>query len=79
MAYEVTTPPDDYQASWWRQELDRIKQAMDLQDLAMLARLHAEPVRPRSGMVVFADGTDWNPGTGEGIYAYYNGTWNKLG
>ena len=31
------------------------------------------------GMVVLADGTSWNPGAGQGVYAYYNSTWNKLG
>lgn len=31
------------------------------------------------GVIAYADGTSWNPGgTGEGIYAYYNSTWNKL-
>jgi len=30
------------------------------------------------GMVVLADGTTWNPGAGQGVYAYYNSQWNKL-
>jgi len=44
-----------------------------------LKELHAEPAKRFSGLIAFADGTDWNPGSGQGIYAYYNGTWNKLG
>lgn len=30
------------------------------------------------GVMVYADGTSWNPGSGEGLYAYYNAAWNKL-
>ena len=35
--------------------------------------------KPRNGDIRYADGTNWNPGgTGEGIYAYTNGSWAKL-
>jgi hypothetical protein len=40
--------------------------------------IHTEPDKPRDGMLVYADGTDWNPGAGEGIYGYVNGAWSKL-
>lgn len=43
-----------------------------------LTVLHAEPERPRDGDVVYADGTDWNPGAGEGFYGRQNGAWVKL-
>ena len=37
------------------------------------------PTKPRDGDIRYADGTNWNPGSGgEGIYAYFAGTWNKL-
>ena len=40
---------------------------------------HAETTRPRQGDVRYADGSDWNPGSGEGIYLYdSNGAWVKL-
>lgn len=41
--------------------------------------LHAAPERVEEGMVHGADGTNWNPGAGQGVYVYYNSTWNKLG
>lgn len=44
-----------------------------------LREVHKEPIRPREGMVVSADGTDWDPGEGKGTYAYINGAWNFLG
>lgn len=43
-----------------------------------LTQLNAAIAKPEDGMLVYADGTNWNPGSGEGIYAYYNSTWNKL-
>ena len=42
--------------------------------------LYAAPARPLAGMVVYADGTTWNPGSGEGIYRYdLGGAWVKVG
>lgn len=41
--------------------------------------LHVAPAKPREGMVRGADGTDWNPGAGKGVYVYYSSAWNKLG
>lgn len=43
-----------------------------------LAVLGAEPSKPTNGMLVYADGTSWNPGSGAGVYAYESGAWVKL-
>ena len=40
--------------------------------------LHAAPLRPRVGDVVYADGSDWDPGSGEGLYVYTSGGWVAL-
>jgi hypothetical protein len=48
-------------------------------DQLNLKVLHAEPDKPREGDLVRADGTDWNPGSGEGVYEYTSGgAWSKL-
>lgn len=47
--------------------------------ILQLAKSNVAPAKPREGMVVLADGTDWNPGGGQGVYCFYNSTWNKLG
>jgi hypothetical protein len=39
-----------------------------------LAVLNAEPDKPQVGQIVFADGTNWNPGSGRGLY-YYDSSW----
>ncbi len=44
-----------------------------------LVEINAEPARLYTGLTVLADGSDWDPGSGQGVYTYYNGTWNKLG
>lgn len=36
------------------------------------------PTRPREGMIVFADGTSWDPGNGAGSYEYIGGVWRPL-
>jgi len=41
---------------------------------------YSEPAKPRAGQIRLADGTVWNPGSGEGFYGYtIGGTWTKLG
>jgi hypothetical protein len=38
------------------------------------------PDKPRAGMLVYADGTTWNPGSGEGFYRYsLAGSWVFIG
>lgn len=43
-----------------------------------LEELNAAPDRPSNGDIAYADGTNWNPGSGEGFYGYENGSWTKL-
>lgn len=60
-------------------EMTRIWAALSQLAAGHLPKTHVVPDRPRDGDIRYADGTDWNPGTGEGAYFYYNSTWNKLG
>ena len=47
-----------------------------------LEQMASEPSSPEVGDIAYADGTNWNPGSGVGIYAYYNtgggAAWQKL-
>lgn len=86
----MTTPytpgqvPDDQKqlVFYLRNEFDAIKRALDaaLPDIDFVLRT-AEPTRIRPRMVVYADGTLWNPGHGEGIYRRNsaNSAWVFLG
>lgn len=62
-----------------QRELRRVSNSFEGTLSSELNELHVEPTKRRTGMIVLADGTDWNPGAGQGVYAYYNGAWNKLG
>jgi hypothetical protein len=54
--------------------------ASSLNDLLQLRVSFVAPPKPRQGMVVFADGTHWNPGLGEGVYVFKSDlTWHLLG
>ncbi len=61
------------------QQLREVSSGLDLIDNLTLVELHAEPTKPRTGMVVLADGTDWNPGSGAGFYGYRGAAWVLLG
>lgn len=80
MAYNAGDPPLEYDPNWLREELQAIALSQ-VNDRAFLTltELHVAPDRPREGMIVLADGSDWDPGSGAGFYGYYGGSWAKLG
>lgn len=57
-------------------ELRRI--ANILNRVAVLDQSNIEPPDKQNGMIAYADGTNWNPGSGAGIYFYNGTTWTKL-
>jgi len=64
--------------NWADQEFNAIEKAQYEQTVVDLRQVSREPVRPREGMIIVADGTNWNPGSGEGPYIYQNGVWRLL-
>lgn len=68
-------------ARWAEDEFRAIARHFSETTTLELRPLHAAPAKPRTGMMVYADGTDWNPGgTGEGVYRYTAAaTWVKVG
>jgi hypothetical protein len=61
-------------------ELKRLGDVLFNQATFRLERTHEAPTRPRGGDVRYADGSNWNPGSGEGIYFFKESTsaWVKL-
>ena len=59
--------------------LRRIAHITQEYNFLYLPPVHVEPDRLKEGLIVHADGTDWDPGSGQGLYMYYNSSWNKLG
>ena len=64
-----------------RPELERVRQFTENPSFAVLYldTLNAAPAVLVDGMVVKADGVNWNPGAGAGVYCYYGAAWNRLG
>lgn len=60
------------------EELRSIERELSETVAVDLRPIYAAPTRPRNGMVVYADGTHWNPGAGEGLYAREASAWVKL-
>ena len=62
-----------------RQELQAIQFAMSAIADGQLDVTTVAPTKPRDGMLRRADGTNWNPGSGAGVYCYYGAAWHFLG
>jgi hypothetical protein len=67
-------------ASSLRAELGRLAlEFSQPSDYMALNTLYAAPGRIFDGMIVKADGTTWNPGSGAGVYAYVASAWVAQG
>jgi len=65
--------------AYLQEELLRISAALVLvEEGRFLPVLALEPKKPREGMLAVADGTNWNPGSGKGLYEYKSAAWVKL-
>jgi hypothetical protein len=60
-------------------EINNIAKAFMMTMLNPLTELHVAPTKLFTGLTVLADGTDWDPGAGQGVYTYYAAAWHKLG
>ena len=83
--YIATVPPetlvlDDKTRElvrWVKDELDRVSLAISSLE-HQYPELNAEPERYSIGYVAYADGTNWNPGSGEGLYVYKSTGWTLM-
>lgn len=60
-------------------ELNRVSSVVNLIGAGFVEFLNAEPTKLYEGLVRGADGSDWDPGSGKGVYVYYDSAWHKLG
>lgn len=44
----------------------------------IIQTFHVEPPDTQEGYQVIADGSDWNPGSGSGLYFYSGGQWHLI-
>lgn len=82
MRFVPTPPPatDDIAALrlWISSEFERIAEMLEPITENRLEPQSRPPYGPSEGQIVFADGTNWNPGAGAGFYGYQAGAWVKL-
>lgn len=83
-SYAPVIPPDarhpEVQAlrNYSHNQFRLISLALASQSTLQLEVQNTAPDKPRNGMIVYADGTNWDPGSGEGFYGYSAGTWIKF-
>lgn len=80
-SYQPGDPPADVSQlqRFLREELAKLKAATDALADGFAPVVYAPPAKPRDGMLRNADGTQWNPGAGPGLYRYGNDAWHLLG
>lgn len=77
--YFPNKSPNEYDDGFVSGELSKISFAIDQISMGHLDVQNVAPSKPRQGDMRYADGTNWNPSGGEGIY-FFNaaGAWVKL-
>ena len=56
----------------------RVAAAINALAAGHLDQVHTEPTKRRDGDLRYADGSDWDPGAGKGIYAYNGSAWVQM-
>lgn len=77
-----TGPRGDFQelVRWALEELQRAANVLQIIRDGHLEVSYVVPPKPRTGDIRYADGTKWNPGSGEGVYRYgSDNAWHYLG
>lgn len=81
MKYIPGKVPADYKLipEFLQAELARMERFFaGKRDVVKFEILHAVPAKFEEGDVVYADGTDWNPGSGAGLYKRSSAAWVAL-
>lgn len=65
--------------SYITRELDRVGDSMEeAETFVHFSVLHRVPAKLSDGILAFADGSDWDPGSGRGLYLYNAGAWELV-
>jgi hypothetical protein len=78
IATAMQSPDGKFLQQYLQRELQKIGTALQQTTAETFVPISAAPSRPLAGMVVNADGVNWNPGSGAGPYAYVDGSWESM-
>ena len=81
-SYAPGLPPADLEdlVVFLNDELLKLSEIITSNSVGAYEVLYSPPLKYRVGTVVYADGTSWNPGSGEGLYRYdLANTWVYIG
>lgn len=81
LRFDPSTCPQDLEGipKFIDEMLLQVKVVLDLLRDGHLDVVYVEPDKPQQGDIRYADGSTWNPGSGEGIYFRNSaGAWVKL-
>ena len=68
---------DPKTAEWVHRELSKIRE--ELNKIHDFDIKHGPPKNYlQEALLRYADGTDWNPGGGKGLFLYYDDRWHRL-
>ena len=78
--YVPAEVPLEYDPQFFAEELRRISGQLQVMELPyiLLVPQNVEPLKLYDGVVAHADGSDWNPGHGAGLYEYHDSEWVPL-
>lgn len=82
IAWNPPGSPTEYEADRMPAVMSELKRGLEGAAPSLrLQILYAEPSKLFAGMIVYADGSDWDPGSGEGVYRRdkTNSSWVHLG
>ncbi len=71
---------DEYDAQQLQAEFEKVASATSEPEASLVYFVPQNVAleKPRDGMITYADGTNWNPGSGEGFYGRVGGVWTFL-
>ncbi len=75
----VPNKPEELPGFLGREFAEVSRSMQEAQPALLIGTMYAAPKKVMDGMIVLADGTNWNPGSGAGYYGYRAGAWRFLG
>jgi len=80
LQYTPGAPPQSTEAlgTYLQQELHRVSELIGIISELVPGVQHVAPTKPSISSIAYADGTNWNPGSGEGLYVYKSTGWTFI-